>query len=92
MEGFGRVPAIEILFDTPRIKDLLLEGNTKAIGQAVHEGREHYGTQTFNQALHALYKAGHISFEDALLNADNPDELKLEIRGITKGKGGSGMF
>jgi twitching motility protein PilT len=92
MEGFGRVPAIEILFDTPRIKELLLEGNTKAIAQAVYEGREHYGTQTFNQALHALYKSGLVSFEDALLNADNPDELKLEIRGITKGKGGGGMF
>jgi Tfp pilus assembly ATPase PilU len=87
------VPAIEILFDTPRIKELLLEGNTKAIGQAVYEGREHYGTQSFNQALHSLYKEGKISFEDALLNADNPDELKLEIRGITKGKGGGGgMF
>lgn len=92
MEGMGRVPAIEILFDTPRIKELLLEGNTKAIAQAVYEGKEHYGTQTFNQALHALYKQGLISFEDALLNADNPDELKLEIRGITKGKGGSGFF
>ncbi|HEU4394285.1 MAG TPA: PilT/PilU family type 4a pilus ATPase [Planctomycetota bacterium] len=93
MEGFGRVPAIEILFDTPRIKELLLEGNTKAIGQATYEGREHYGTQTFNQAIHSLYKGGLISFEDALLNSDNPDELKLEIRGISKGaKGGSAFF
>jgi len=93
MEGFGRVPAIEILVDTPRIKELLLEGNTKAISQAVYEGREHYGTQTFNQAIHSLYKEGKISFEDALSNADNPDELKLEIRGITKGgKGGGGFF
>ena len=93
MEGFGRVPAIEMLFDTPRIKELLLEGNTKAIGQAVYEGREHYGTQTFNQALHSLYKGGLISFEDAIANADNPDELKLEIRGISKGgKAGGGGF
>jgi twitching motility protein PilT len=91
MEGFGRVPAIEILMETPRIKELLLEGNTKAIAQAVSEGKEHYGTQTFNQAMHALYKEGLISFEDAIANADNPDELKLEIRGISKGKGG-GFF
>jgi twitching motility protein PilT len=88
MEGFGRVPAIEILFDTPRIKELLLEGNTKAIGQAVYEGKEHYGTQTFNQALHDLYKGGLISFEDAMANADNPDELKLELRGFSSGSGG----
>jgi twitching motility protein PilT len=93
MEGFGRVPAIEILFDTPRVKELLLEGNTKAIGQAVAEGNEFYGSQTFNQALNALYKKGLISFEDALANADNPDELKLEIRGIGKGaKGGQSFF
>lgn len=93
MEGFGRVPAIEILFPTPYIKELLLEGKTKAIGQAVYDGKEQYGTQTFNQAIHALYKGGLISFEEAMLNADNPDELKLELRGITKGaKGGASFF
>jgi twitching motility protein PilT len=93
MEGFGRVPAIEILFPTPYIKELLLEGKTKAIGQAVYDGKEQYGTQTFNQAIHHLYKSGLISFEEAMLNADNPDELKLELRGITKGaKGGASFF
>ncbi len=90
MEGFGRVPAIEILLATPRIKELLLEGQTKAIGQAVYEGNEYYGTQTFNQALRNLYKQGLISFEEAMINADNPDELKLELRGITKGAKGTG--
>ncbi len=93
MGGFGRVPAIEILFPTPYIKELLLEGKTKAIGQAVYDGKDQYGTQTFNQALHHLYKSGQISFEEAMLNADNPDELKLELRGITKGaKGGASFF
>jgi Tfp pilus assembly ATPase PilU len=41
--------------------------------------------QTFNQALKVLIQGDHISLEDALAAADSPDELRLEIRGITKG-------
>jgi len=82
--GIGRVPAVELLLATPTIKEILYEGRTKDIYNALREGA-YYGTQTFNQSLKRLFEEELITLEDALDAADNPDELKLEIRGITKG-------
>jgi twitching motility protein PilT len=81
----GRVPAVEILLGTPTVKDLLLEGKTREITKALEEGRHHYGSQTFNQSLRQLVADGLIEYDDALAAADNPDELTLEMRGISKG-------
>ena len=58
---------------------------TRELPRAIYEGADYFGTQTFNQSLVKLYRQGKISYEDAVDSADNPDELKLEIRGIAKG-------
>jgi twitching motility protein PilT len=84
-DGKGMVPAAEILLTTPTIKDMLYEGKTRELYDAIKEGNTYYGTQTFNQSLKYLYQNNFISVEDALAFADRPDELKLELRGITKG-------
>ena len=81
----GRVPAVEILLGTPTVKELLLEGRTREIPKALDEGRQQYGSQTFNQSLRQLVADGLIEYDDALSAADNPDELTLEMRGISKG-------
>jgi twitching motility protein PilT len=82
---FGRVPAVELMLATPTIRDMLAEGRTKELAGAIHEGAEYFGTQTFNQSLVKLYRDDRITQEDALAAADNPEELKLEMRGIAKG-------
>ncbi len=84
-DSFGRIPAVELLLATPTVREILSEGRTRELGRAIYEGADYFGTQTFNQSLVKLYKAGSISYEDAVAAADNPDELKLEIRGIAKG-------
>jgi len=84
-EGRGRVPAIELMVSTPTIREILEEGRTKEIYSCIAEGHEYYGSQTFNQSLRTLYQSNAISLEEAMAAADNPDELKLEIRGISKG-------
>ncbi|MDH3592072.1 MAG: PilT/PilU family type 4a pilus ATPase, partial [Planctomycetota bacterium] len=81
----SRVPAVEILLATPTIRDLLYEGKTRELHKAIYEGMHYYGTQTFQQSITYLYREGVITYEDALSASDNPDELKLELRGITKG-------
>ncbi|MHC4777644.1 MAG: type IV pilus twitching motility protein PilT [Planctomycetota bacterium] len=88
--GKGRVPAVEIMMATPTIKDLLLTGKTKELNSAVSED-VHFGNQTFNESLKQLYTTGVIDLEEALSAADNPDELKLEIRGIQKGSRAADM-
>ncbi|MBI4612950.1 MAG: PilT/PilU family type 4a pilus ATPase [Planctomycetes bacterium] len=89
-DGRGRVPAIELLMATPTIREILYEGRTRDVYSALKEGA-YYGTQTFNQSLKQLFEDDLVTLEDALAAADNPDELKLEIRGITKGTQ-SGMY
>jgi twitching motility protein PilT len=83
-ESAGRVPALEIMISSPTIKDILAEGRTDELLPALQEG-DYYGNMTFNQSLKLLYEKGLISLEEAMTAADNPDELKLEIRGISKG-------
>jgi len=80
-----RVPAVEIMLATPTVRDLLHEGKTLELAKAIYEGMHYYGTQTFHQSIVKLYRDSLITYEDALSAADNPDELKLELRGITKG-------
>lgn len=83
-DGRGRIPALEIMRATPIIKKLLLEGNTKEIPDYVKEGRE-YGMQTFNQSLLELFNDELITYEDALQNASNPEEFKLNVQGMFTG-------
>ncbi len=82
---FGRVPAIEIMLGTPTVRELLAEGRTREISKAIYEGNQHFGSMTFNQSLLAMIRAGDISLEDAMNSSDNPGELKLSLRGISRG-------
>jgi twitching motility protein PilT len=84
-DRFGRIPAVELMLATPTIREILSEGRTKELGRAIYEGADYFGTQSFNQSLVKLYNSGQISHAEALSAADNPDELKLEFRGIAKG-------
>jgi twitching motility protein PilU len=77
--GGGRVAAIEILLDTPRMKDLIKKGEIDTIKEAMEQGiRE--GCQTFDQALLVLYRAGKITIGEALANADSANNLRLKIK------------
>jgi twitching motility protein PilU len=77
--GGGRVAALEILLDTPRIKDLIKKGAMETLKEAMEEGiRE--GCQTFDQALFVLYQARKISLEEALASADSANNLRLKFK------------
>ena len=75
----GRIPAVEILLDTPRIRDLIKRGEIDILKEAMEQGI-HEGCQTFDQALFELYKQGKISLEQALINADSANNLRLKIK------------
>ena len=78
-DGGGRVPAVEIMLDSPRIKDLIHKGEIAEI-KSVIESSESLGMQTFDMALFSLYKSGKISLEDALKNADSVNNLRLKVK------------
>ncbi len=75
----GRVPAIEILLNTPLISDLIFKGEVHEIKEIMAKSRE-LGMQTFDQALFDLYEGGLINYEDAMRNADSMNELRLAIK------------
>ncbi len=83
-DGSGRIPAFEIMVSTPTIRKLILEGKTTQILSAINAGTL-FGMQTFNQSLLKLYKEGIVSQEEAMENADNPEELELTMKGIFTG-------
>jgi twitching motility protein PilU len=74
-----RVAALEILMDTPRIRDLIKKGEVDILKEAMEQGIQE-GCQTFDQALFSLYKDGKISLEQALINADSTNNLRLKIK------------
>jgi len=79
----GRVPAVEIMIVTEYIRNCILDPEkTRLIRQALAAGTSQYGMQTFDQSIYEHYKAGRISYQDALGYATNPDEFKLRVQGI----------
>ncbi len=79
-----RTVAVEVMLGTPLIQDLILKGEVHAIKE-IMEKSTNLGMQTFDQALFDLYKAGKISLEEALRNADSQNNLRLKIS-LSEGK------
>jgi twitching motility protein PilT len=83
-DGKGRVPAIEVLLATGRVRELIEDKDrTKEISEAIAQGHVSYGMQTFDQSLMALLRAQVISYEEALRQATNPDDFALRVSGIS---------
>lgn len=78
-ESKGRVPAIEVMLNSPLISDLIFKGEVGEIKEVMKRSRE-IGMQTFDQSLFDLHEAELISFEDALRNADSVNDLRLQIK------------
>lgn len=92
-DGKGRVPAVEILLATARIKDCIADPTkTSEIRQAIEEGHLHYGMQTFDQCLYDLFKQNLITYEETMRQATNKDDLNLRIKGITSGSSSMGRM
>lgn len=77
--GVGRIAAMEIMLSSPLIADLIFKGEVAQIKEIMGKSTR-LGMQTFDQALFALYEEGHISYEEAMRNADSRNELRLKIK------------
>lgn len=75
----GRAVAMEIMTDSPFVRDLIAKGNISALKDAIEKG-EQFGMQTFDQSLYNLYQKELISLEEALRNADSANNLRLRIK------------
>ncbi|MBX7143488.1 MAG: PilT/PilU family type 4a pilus ATPase [Oligoflexia bacterium] len=75
----GRIAAVEVLLDSPRVKDLIHKAQVAELKEAM-EKSTNLGMQTFDQALFDHYKAGKITLDEALRNADSANNLRLRVK------------
>jgi twitching motility protein PilT len=82
-DGTGRVPAVEVLVSTARVRECIVEKDkTNEIPDAIAKGVTSYGMQSFDQSLMFLLKEGLITYEEALKHCTNPDDFALRVKGI----------
>jgi twitching motility protein PilT len=89
-DGKGRVPALEVLVTTARIRECIADKDrTKELNDAIAKGFTTYGMQTFDQSLMHLVKQKLVTYEEAMLHVSNPDDFALRFRGIASTSDGS---
>jgi twitching motility protein PilU len=76
-----RAAALEILIDTPYVKDLIKKGEVDTIKEAMERSTQE-GGQTFDQSLFQLYKDSRIDAEEALANADSANNLRIQMKNL----------
>ena len=81
-----RVAVVEILRKNTRIKDMILDSRDDEIPDAIADGRNTYGMQTFDQHLLDLYRDGVITREEALDKASKRNDLDLQIKNVDLAK------
>jgi twitching motility protein PilT len=89
-DGSGMTPAIEILVNSPNVRQMLMDNNTQELDK-VMQNDTYYGMQSFNQALLRLVKDGVVTEAEALSTSSTPEDLKLGLRGVTRRSGASDL-
>jgi len=89
-DGKGRVPALEVLMSTARVRECVADKDrTKEIHDAIAKGFTTYGMQTFDQSLMQHVKSGLVTYDEALKHVSNPDDFALRFRGIASTSDGT---
>jgi twitching motility protein PilT len=89
-DGKGRVPALEVLISTARVRECIADKDrTKELHDAIAKGFTTYGMQTFDQSLMHLVKQELVTYEEALKHVSNPDDFALRFRGIASASDGT---
>ncbi|HQC52239.1 MAG TPA: twitching motility protein, partial [Lentisphaeria bacterium] len=84
--GKGVVPVVEILINTPIVRKLIFDNKLEKLPQAIEAGGDD-NMVSFNGSLHKLVNNGDITEETAMRFSDNPQELKMRLKGIKLSEG-----
>src|SRR5579883_1728123 len=90
-DGSGRIAAIEIMINSPSIRQLIEKGQIGDIQKSIESSQAYYRMQSFNQSLAELVRKRMITEEDAMANTTSPGDLKLMLKCRVKGGGTSAM-
>ena len=76
----GLVPALEIMRASPRVSELIESGETAALLEEVESSVSYYRMQSMNQSLLALLAHGTISYDEAIRQTSDAEDLSLKLR------------
>jgi twitching motility protein PilT len=79
-EDGGRVPALEIMKASPKISKMIEKGETAALLEEVESSVRYYHMQSMNQSLLALLAHGTITYQEAMTQSPDPEDLSLKLR------------
>jgi twitching motility protein PilT len=83
-DGKGMVPALELMVNTERVRELIEEPTrTREIKGAIQEGLHPYGMMTFDQSLASLVKQRLVTYEEAVKHSTSPSDFALQFRGVS---------
>lgn len=85
-EDLQRVPAVEILLQSPSTRKYILDGRESDLDEVIKNNRES-GMQTFTDSLVQLVNNNYVHPKVAQQSSGSPDEVKMRLRGITSGEG-----
>ncbi|MEM6994870.1 MAG: type IV pilus twitching motility protein PilT [Myxococcota bacterium] len=92
-DGRGMIPAVELMVNTPRIRDMIIDPTrTVEIVDAIRDGQHPYGMISFDQSLTELVHRKLVTYEMALAASTNPDDFALYFRGVSEGTEGGGAM
>lgn len=82
-DGKGRIPLVEIMINTAAVRECLTQTDKMhLIHGLIEDDQGTHGMQSFDQSILGLYNLGAISYETAVENANNPNDLEMAVRGI----------
>ncbi|RMH19930.1 MAG: PilT/PilU family type 4a pilus ATPase [Acidobacteria bacterium] len=79
-EGGSRVAALEIMRASPKISKMIEKGETAELLEEVESSVGYYRMQSMNQSLMALLVHGTITYEEAMKESPDPEDLSLKLR------------
>ena len=85
-DGKGMVPALEVLVNTERVREMIEDPNrTREIKDAIQQGLHPYGMFTFDQSLANLVKQHLVTYDEAVKHSSSPSDFALLFRGVHGG-------
>jgi twitching motility protein PilT len=80
----GLVPAVEVMTGALRIREYIEKQRVRELPELIAQGQS-YGMQTFDQSLVTLFRAGRVSYTEALAQCRNAADFEMQARGIESG-------
>ena len=80
-QTFGRIPAIEILINTPGVQKYILEAREGELLEII-KNSHHEGMLDFTSSLVGLVEKEYVHQNVALQATPKPEELKMRLKGI----------